>query len=446
MNLAPPADSVAEEAPLAPIVQPYLIVLFSVPFHVDASGRRWIDSLWAKDLIEHTRYLKDLTLVARVTRAAPPANAVAMDAVASLRTVRCVEVPTPTGFRTTLTTLPQTCRTLWRELARTRIVHTAVAAWPLPEAWLLVPMLQFRPRLLYINVESAFWRIAPGSEVPVRKRLRAAIYERLNRICIARSDICTFTHEGYRRSLLRRAARRGHVVEASWIDQENLLPASALPEVIARRRQPAQRLRMVFAGRLMREKGILLLIDAVGACVAAGGEVELDIIGEGPLLEECDARVRRLGLENSVRRRASLPYGQPFFDALRAYDVLVVPSISEEQPRIVFDAYSQALPVIASRTEGLVQCVQDGVTGLLFDAGDAAALKALILRVIAEPGLMSNMPGACLARARRSTHQNMHRRRWALLTDAFPALARGDDRVVASELPVEPPVEKPRSP
>ena len=60
-------------------------------------------------------------------------------------------------------------------------MHTGVAGWPLPEAWLIVPMRLLRRRLLYVNVESAFWRLVPGHHAGLIRRLRASLIERLNR-------------------------------------------------------------------------------------------------------------------------------------------------------------------------------------------------------------------------------------------------------------------------
>lgn len=410
-------------ADLVPIVQPYLLVLFSVPFYVDADARRWIDPLWAKDLLEHTRYIRQLTLVACAIHGAPPSTALAMDQIPGLENVRCVELPRPRNILLALAILPRTCVVLWREIGRAALVHTAVAGWPLAEAWLIVPLLWLRRRILFINVESAFWRLVPGEKAGVRQRVRAVISERLNRYCIGRSDISTFTHDGYRRSLLTRGLERGHIFEASWIDEANVLTPPELDRALAQRSRTAMQLRIVFAGRLTSAKGIFVLLDAMVVALRDGVDITLDVFGEGPMQDQCALRVRELGLQACVRLRGSVPYDQRFFDALREHDVLVVPTLSDEQPRIVFDAYSQGLPVIASRTDGLAQCVEHGVTGWLVEAGDGPALQAQILSAAADPEVLAEMARTCLDRARRLTHQHMHRARWRLLIDTFPMLA-----------------------
>jgi glycosyltransferase involved in cell wall biosynthesis len=426
--MPPPGRNDASADPDGPlpdlIVQPYLLVLFSVPFYIDAAGRRWIDALWAKDLVEHARYIRDLSFATQLIHSAPPPNSLALDEIPELKAVRRVELPAARNTLAALALLPRTCGMLWRELKRAEIVHTAVAGWPLAEAWLLVPMLWFRRRLLYINVESAFWRTVAGQKAGLKTRLRAAFSESANRWCIQRSDISTFTHDGYRRSLLTRRTERGHVMEASWIDEATLLSDQQLERALEERRRTLPTLRMVFAGRLTEAKGTLLLLQATAACVRAGVDVQLDVFGEGPLEAELSRRIAADGMGARIRMRGTLPYDRRFFDALAMFDVIVIPTLSDEQPRIVFDAFSQGLPVIASRTEGAVQCIEDGVTGLLFETGDAAAFEARITQVAGDPDRLPAMARACLAYARRKTHQHMHRARWRLLATRFPSLTR----------------------
>ena len=405
----------------ARIEQPYLLVLFSLLFHVDAEGRRWIHPLWAKDLARHADYIGQLTYAAPATREPPPPDFVALDASPALASVRCVDLPLSRTLSSALLNLPRVLAVLWREVGRARIVHTAMAGWPFPEAWLLLPIVRLRGRKLFINVESTFWRVDRGEHASVGRRMHAAIVERLNRWCIDHSDLSTFTHEGYKRSLTRGGDPRAHVVEASWIDERDILPAADLPQVLASR--SASGLRAVFAGRLLRAKGILVLIDAVALCRDAGLDVVVDCFGDGELEDDCRRRIAELGLDAHLRMCGTLPYDRSFFAALRPYHAMIVPSVSEEQPRNVFDAYSQALPVIASRTTGLQQCVEDGRTGLFFEAGNAIDLKRTLERVAAEPQLLATMAAACLDRAWKSTHACMHEARRRLIIDAFPGLA-----------------------
>lgn len=72
-------------------------------------------------------------------------------------------------------------------------------------------------------------------------------------------------------------------------------------------------------------------------------------------------------------------------------DCLIVPSYFENYPTIVIEALSQRVPVIASRTGGVGELIQDGFNGLLFSAGNATELVELIQRLEREHLLLSSL-------------------------------------------------------
>ena len=63
--------------------------------------------------------------------------------------------------------------------------------------------------------------------------------------------------------------------------------------------------------------------------------------GEGPLLEDCRAVSTMLKQSVVLNLRGLLSYGDPFFAMLREHDLMVVPLVSDEQPRVVYDCFSQ---------------------------------------------------------------------------------------------------------
>jgi glycosyltransferase involved in cell wall biosynthesis len=174
--------------------------------------------------------------------------------------------------------------------------------------------------------------------------------------------------------------------------------------------------RLLFAGRLVAPKGVGTLLDALRALEARGVGAHVDFIGRG---EDRDACLAAAAECRSVRISVlePVPYGNEFFALVRRYHAVIVPSLSEEQPRIVFDANSQAVPVIASDTGGHRPYVEPGRTGWLVPVGDAAALAAAIERAIRSAPELRSMGLAALAEARGRTHQAMHRWRSRLIRD-----------------------------
>lgn len=129
---------------------------------------------------------------------------------------------------------------------------------------------------------------------------------------------------------------------------------------------PDAPLRLLFVGRLDRQKGFDLLLDAIGKL---GDSVSLRVAGASVVggegsLEALPANVQLLGWldEGQIARE------------LAACDVLVVPSRWEGFGLVAVEAMRAARPVIASRVGGLPEVVQDGETGLLFTPGDVGEL------------------------------------------------------------------------
>jgi glycosyltransferase involved in cell wall biosynthesis len=177
---------------------------------------------------------------------------------------------------------------------------------------------------------------------------------------------------------------------------------------------------LLFAGRLLREKGLMPLLEAMARLEQLGVGVELDILGEGSFEQPCREAVQRLGLRH-VTFIGTVPYGPEFFSLLGRYQALVVPSLSDEQPRIIYDAYSQGVPVLGTRTKGLMQCVQDGQTGCLTDPGDVAQLVERVQWVDTHRADWAQMAARSLAVARSMTHEQMHRHKWAILQGMLAA-------------------------
>jgi glycosyltransferase involved in cell wall biosynthesis len=411
---------------LEPIQVPYLLVLFPVGF-VRQADRWFIDPLWAKDLVEHTRYLPQLTLVSYLLPAARRTEQwMDMASVPELAAVRCVGIPRPNSLVHALWLLPRTWWSIWKEARRNVVVHSGFS-WPIGEGWFLGSMQWLHRNFQVILIESANWRVSTGVPSTWRQRWRAVVYERINRFFTDRADLCIFTQPEFRDSMRRRRVEQAHVIEATWIDQAWVVSDDVLDgrsrAIVARRGGP---LRLMFAGRLTPSKGIDWLVETVAGWSSENRPaVSLTIYGDGPSRASLSDAITRHGLHERVRLGGSLAYGAPFLAALAEHDALIVPSLSDEQPRVVYDAYSQGVPVIASDTPGLAQCVEHGVTGWLFSAADAGGLGRLLERLAAEPSLIASAGRAAVKVARRQTHREMHRRRWKLLAEGLAAWRAG---------------------
>lgn len=384
--------------------------LLATPIPIRRDGDGWaVPQLWGKDLLLHLPHAREFTLAAPVTDALPPGEPPMRIPSGVLRVV---PLPAMRSVLGTLLGMPITLPRLWREIGRASIVHCGIGGWPIPFGWFVAPMAKVRGKFLVVVVESAAWRSIPASERGVRRAklaLKRWIYETLGRRCVRMADAAFFTHSEYQASFPPRRPDPAHVLRASWIDDGDILDAGAAARVWDEKTVANGPVRLAFVGRLTEAKGLLLLLEAV----RRSPRVHLDVYGFGELEPAC----RDAAKDPRVRFMGTLPYGPEFFAAVRRYDALVVPSLTDEQPRIIYDAFSQAVPVLASATNGHRECITEGVNGRFFAVNDAAALVETLDRLRRDE--LRRLGVAGLAAARENTHQAMHQRRAELILRAM---------------------------
>jgi glycosyltransferase involved in cell wall biosynthesis len=142
-------------------------------------------------------------------------------------------------------------------------------------------------------------------------------------------------------------------------------------------------LRLLFVGRLSRQKNVGRLLDALAA---VREPVLLRVVGDGELRAELEAQADRLGLTN-----VEFVGGLLGADLLRAYaeaDALVLPSDREGMPLVALEAMAAALPVLATRVPGSTELLA-GV-GLLAEP-EPAALAAAIDLLAGDPDLRRSL-------------------------------------------------------
>ncbi len=402
------------------IDQPYLLIM-TLPCYVDAEGRRYLEELWHKDLVAHLEQIGDLTLAAPLLRSPPGCPVVAIDHDGLKGKLRHLDLPPCRSSLATLRSLPTILGRLWSAIGRASIVHANSGGWPISFGWFAIPMAKVRGRFALTNVESGSWRLGFQAPRDVKGVLQAIAFEGGARLCVNLSDLATFTQAGYRRSMMLPWRRhRGHVLPASWIEPRNILTdAEAEATWRAKLEGPPRPLRAVFAANLLESKGLLVLLDAMKELDRRGVAVALEIYGKGGLQDACEAAAAALPGPASIALRGTLAYGPEFFERLQTYDLMAVPSLSDEQPRVVYDCFARALPVVATATDGLVEVVTDGRDGTIVPIGDVKALADALEWAASHRETLKEYGINSLSVARGLTHDQMHARRAALIERAL---------------------------
>ena len=143
-----------------------------------------------------------------------------------------------------------------------------------------------------------------------------------------------------------------------------------------------------FVGRVSREKGISILMECGADIHAAFPELHIVIVGDGPLKTELESEgidyVHFVGVQSDVASFYS------------AFDIFILPSLTEGLPMVILEAMASSLPVVASDVGSIPDVVEDGQTGYLiqperkktvYDALEQLIRSPLQARKMGENGL-----------------------------------------------------------
>ncbi|MDT8305937.1 MAG: glycosyltransferase family 4 protein [Anaerolineae bacterium] len=158
-------------------------------------------------------------------------------------------------------------------------------------------------------------------------------------------------------------------------------------------RDPGRALTIGYAGRLVPEKGVDLLLQAVSSLP---GLWQVHIAGDGPERRALERLAGELGIGERVHFDGAIATMQmPAY--LRELDVLVLasrtrPRWKEQFGRILVEAMATGVAVAGADSGEIANVIGDA--GLIFPEGDAAALSACLQRLLQEPGLREALGNA----------------------------------------------------
>lgn len=153
---------------------------------------------------------------------------------------------------------------------------------------------------------------------------------------------------------------------------------------------------IAFAGRLVEKKGVKILLEAMGRDPLRTSAASLAIIGDGPLRPALERQVLAAGLQDRVRFLGSMPHVE-LARALASADIFCAPSVVEDSgdreglPTVLCEAAASGLPAVATRVSGIPEVIVHGVTGLLVEAGDPAALSMSLHELAGDEGARNRM-------------------------------------------------------
>ena len=177
------------------------------------------------------------------------------------------------------------------------------------------------------------------------------------------------------------------------VDKLRIIPNGVYPEIFevsgdlqkVRRNYVADDERMVFyVGRLVREKGLGVLVEAIPHVLRRFDKVKFIIAGRGPYEHELKERCYQLGIFQRV-------YFTGYIDDFtrnalyRGADVAVFPSLYEPFGIVALEAMAARVPVVVSDSGGISEIVLHGVNGLKAFTDNPLSLADNILWLLEHP-------------------------------------------------------------
>jgi glycosyltransferase involved in cell wall biosynthesis len=218
-------------------------------------------------------------------------------------------------------------------------------------------------------VENFFWKLALGNLNP---------YEHV--------VFCTRTHE---RDFKLHGLQPPTTVISNGVNIQRYRPEKEPSEDIIQRYHLPTRPRILSVGRLMKDKKLDLLIQAMRK-VCDQQEAHLLVVGRGSERPHLKVLIHKLGLEPYIHLLGYVPE-QDLPALYRACDLFAIPSLVEVQSLPALQAAVSGLPIVAANSAALPELVRHGENGLLVSPLTALGLGEAILTILSQPNLARQM-------------------------------------------------------
>lgn len=186
----------------------------------------------------------------------------------------------------------------------------------------------------------------------------------------------------------------------------------------ARRRYAPDGPTIAFAGRLVYEKGVQTLLEALRTLRRRHPGLRAALAGVGPYQDELHALARKLRLGTSVEWLGFAP-DQEVVERFAVAEAVVVPSLYEPFGIVALEAAASGTPLVAADTGGLQDAIAAGLTAASFSPGDVRGLVDGLDQVLADPA-------GARRRARRAAARVAQEYSWAAIAERTAEIYRRD--------------------
>jgi glycosyltransferase involved in cell wall biosynthesis len=376
-----------------------LAVYCDYSYRRDEDGGLWAELAFVRFLVAVADRFERVTLVGRLDPARGPWHhavppEVGFEPLPHYRSLASPLEPT----RALVTSL----RRFWRLLDRVDAVWL-LGPHPLAVAFALLAALRRRPVALGVRQDlGAYLR----NRHPRARALHVtgALLEGAFRLIARR---CAVVVVGSAMAQRYRRARRLLPSDISLVSDHDIAPTAA------DHRWDGE-LRVLSVGRLDPEKNPLILADVLARL---GPRWRLVVCGDGPLRDDLETRLRALGIADRADPVGYVPLEAGLVDVYRSSHLLLHCSWTEGVPQVLYEAFAQRLPIVATDVGG-VRAAVDGAA-LLVPPGDPDAAAQALETLAANVTLRERLVEAGAARAHEHSLEASSDRVARFLEDAL---------------------------
>jgi glycosyltransferase involved in cell wall biosynthesis len=182
---------------------------------------------------------------------------------------------------------------------------------------------------------------------------------------------------------------------------------------------PADAAVLGFVGRLTNDKGVPSLVQACRLLRSRGFPVHLLLAGGFESGDPVDAATAAwIRTDTSCHWMGSVPDATPYYELM---DVFVFPTRREGLGKVLLEAAVAGKPVVSTRTTGVVDVVQDGVTGLLVPPDDPESLARAVAALISDRVLAARMGESARMLVREHFDNSIYLQRLGTMLESLAA-------------------------
>lgn len=190
-------------------------------------------------------------------------------------------------------------------------------------------------------------------------------------------------------------------------------------------RAAQRRFAIVYFGRMVPNKGIDIVIEALELATRQGADVHLTLVGGGESVDELRRRAQCSGLQNAVTFVPPVAYGDQLFEIIDRADVAVAAPRVEDTPRAALDAMARGLPIVAFDIDYFKYLADRSGAVALAAWPSADSLSTAITRLARDRETVATMARRAVVFARANTQEIWLNKRLTWTLDAYASSGSG---------------------